>query len=547
MLLELSVENLAIIDRATVTFSPELTVLTGETGAGKSLVVDAIELVLGSRADSALVRSGATRAVVTAAFDLSSRPDVEAVCAELGVDLESSVLFIQREVFAEGKSQTRLCGKLAPVGVLKTLGALLVDFHGQHEHQILLHPERHLAYLDSFAGNEALREAARQAYEHRRQIAQRLADLRLSQRDRESRIDLLNYQVKEIESARIEAGEAASLENRLSRLRHAEKLAEYANHAIEALDSEGAGALGVALRQLEQASRLDESIGEVAETLRSALIYAQEARSALGSYVDSLEADPAALEHAIQRQDLLKRLFRKYGESEDEVLAFFEAAQEELAALELGEAGAAQVEADLAEAESVLRARCAELTQSRSEASRLFAERVESELQFLAMANARFEVQIEPSEPGANGADKVEFLFSANEGEPLQPLARIASGGELSRVMLAIKCAMAKPNGALTAVFDEVDAGLGGVAALEVGRKLAELASNCQVLVVTHLAQIAGRATTHFLIQKTTRDGRTVTEIEALQGDARVGELARMLSGDVGDTSLAHAREILQR
>ncbi len=551
MIVELTVENLAIIEKAQLSPGPGFTVLTGETGAGKSLLVDALELALGERADVELVRSGSPRASVSVVIDLSSYKELRKKCAAEGIALEDNSLFIQREVFAEGRSQCRVCGKLTPVSALKQIGAMLVDLHGQHAHQTLLNPEEHLDYLDLWIGQQAL-ELVKQiakAYATAEDARQMLAAMQTSLRDREQRLDLLKFQVNEIEAINPQPGELESLESQIGKLKNAEKLAQAAYGALALLkDRENAATdlLGTAVKNLEDASRLDSSLEPVVEQLRSSLYALEEGSRDLRTYADSIDTNPDILEQAAERIDALKKLRRKYGDDETAVLDFYEKAKEELARMEDVGASEAKLQEALKNAEGRLIQLCADLSVLRHERADDFASLVEKELQDLAMEKAAFQVRVSTKSPSIDGADKVEFFFSANAGEHPRPLAKIASGGEMSRVMLAIKTALAGKAGVPTLIFDEVDAGLGGRAAAVVGKKLEQLAAHYQVIVISHLPQIASRATTHYRIEKNEVDGRVSTSVVALQGKERVEEIARMLAGEeVTDSARKNAKEML--
>ncbi len=551
MIVELTVENLAVIERASLALGPGFTVLTGETGAGKSLLVDALELALGGRADSDLVRSGAGRAAVSAVFDLTGRPDLAALCEELGYPTEDGCLYIQREVLAEGRSTVRVGGRMAPVSVLRRIGRELVDLHGQHDHQSLLDPEAHGAMLDAFAGDPAAEALARvrQAWEAAEALRRKLAAVRQTQRDRDQRLDMLRFQIAEIEGVRPQPGELEELTTRFERLRHAERLREAVAVALDRI-AEGElparDQLGEALRQADAAARLDPCAAEAAEAVRSALAWADEAASALRGYLESIDVEPGELERLSDRIDALKRLRRKYGDDEAAVLAFLAKAQQELADLEDAEAAEGTLEADLEAARERLRQACDALTAVRTEAAERFAQHVTAELQELAMAKAEFRVALHPCDPGPGGAETVEFLFSANVGEPCRPLAKIASGGEISRTMLAIKTVAGQTKGVPTMVFDEVDAGLGGRTAAVVARKLSGLARTRQVIVISHLPQIASKAQRHLHVAKEEAGGRVRTVVVELAGEDRVREIARMLAGEeLAGSALANARDLL--
>ena len=552
MIVELTVENLAIIEKAQLSLGPGFTVLTGETGAGKSLLVDALELALGERADVDLVRSASPRASVSVVFDLSGNKDLRRKCSAEGIALEEASLFIQREVFAEGRSQSRISGKLTPISALKQLGSLLVDLHGQHAHQSLLDAERHQNYLDLWIGVPALDllkkiAAAHAEAENARQM---LASLQASIRDRAQRVDLLKFQVNEIESVNPQPGELESLEGQIGKLKNSEKLAQAAYGTLALLkdrENSAADLLGSAVKILEDAARLDATIEPMLEQLKSAHYSLDEGAHDLRSYADGIDTSPELLEQTAERIDSLKKLRRKYGDDEDAVREFLEKAKVELSRIEDSEASEAKFSELLKTAEDKLIQLCADLSMLRHEKADDFASLVENELRDLAMEKAVFQVRVGTKTPSADGADKVEFFFSANAGEPPRSLAKIASGGEISRVMLAIKTALAGKAGVPTLIFDEVDSGLSGRVAAVMGKKLEELAQHYQVIVISHLPQIASRATTHYRIEKNEAvDGRVVTRIVPLQGKERIEEIARMLAGEqVTDSARKNAKEML--
>ena len=551
MIVELTVENIAIIERAQIALGPGYTVLTGETGAGKSLLVDAIELVLGERADSELVRAGAPKASVSVVFDLSGQPALLKICQDQGIPLEDQSLYIHREVFAEGRSQCRVGGKLMPVSQLKQLGQQLVDLHGQHDHQTLLNPETHVRYLDDWIGKPAhdLLNSVATTYHNTELIRHKLAAIRQGQRDREHRLDLLKFQVNEIESVMPKPGELAELEVSLSRLKNMEKLAGATYGSLAMLQDQDGSAdekLGASLRMLEEAAKLDTTLESTVKPLQEALINLQEGLHSLRGYSDTLESDPNRLDDVATRIDSLQRLRRKYGDDESAILIFLENAKSELEQLDDAESTEHELALQVDEAERDLAMLCAELAALRHDRARDFSDLVEQQLHDLAMDHALFDVNFRVKPPDATGADIIEFFFSANPGESARPLSKVASGGEISRVMLAIKTALSGKAGVPTLIFDEVDAGLGGRAAGVVARKLAELAAHHQIVVISHLPQIAAAAAAQFRIEKDEVGGRVQTTVSPLDRDQRVQEIARMLAGEeITETAMANARELI--
>lgn len=532
MIAELSVQNIAIIERITLEFHPGLTALTGETGAGKSLLIDAIELALGDRADSDLIRSGSPSAKVSIRF---TDPD----------------LLITRVVPLSGRSTCQINGEPETVGALRALGRQLVDMHGQHDHQSLLDPAKHLLYLDEWIGESAATLLAKVAVAHERwtDARRRLQTLRSHQRDREQRVDMLRYQIAEIEAVQPEVGEMANLEVQLDRLKHAERLTQAAVESLDRLaDSEACAvdSLNGSLKTLQEVHKFDPALDPSLNLLQDAAVHLQEGIHLLRNYLDQIDADPARLEEIAGRLDALRKLFRKYGESEAEVLAFLNDAHHDLQLLEDDSTNEATLITVVDQAHRELLADCQALSDLRRARAIEFSSHAQTQLRDLAMDRAVFEVSFSAKEPEIDGIDRAEFYFSANAGESPKALAKIASGGELSRVMLAIKTALAGRAGVPTLIFDEVDAGLGGRAAATVARKLAELGRNYQVIVISHLPQIAARADHHYHIDKVESGDRVVTSVRKLEHEDRVAELARMLGGEVlTETALANAREML--
>ncbi|CAN5635138.1 DNA repair protein RecN [soil metagenome] len=552
MIVELAVENLAIIESTRLDLESGFTVLTGETGAGKSLLIDAVELALGDRADTELVRTGAKAARVHVAFDLSDAPAALARLRELDIEAEDGLLTIDRSIAAEGRSQARINGRLTPASVLRGLGKTLIDLHGQHDHQSLLDPERHLGYLDAWIGSEAdaPRTAVARDFERWQTAQARLNALRRGVRDREQRLDLLRFQIEEIESADIREGEMAELEADLNRLKFAERIGQAVFGALSGLADDEKCAidcLGDAVRLVGGAEKFDPALSVRTEALQAALVTLEDAVSELRTYSETLEDDPAHLEVVAGRIDTLKKLRRKYGADEAGILAHLQSARTELELLENAEASEEEAGQAEAKARRTLEASASALKLIRVEKSVVLAELVEGQLRELAMARAIFQIIVRDKPVTPDGTDDVEFFFSANAGEAPKPLAKIASGGEISRVMLAIKTALAGRAGVPTLVFDEVDAGMGGRTAATVGKKLAELAKHRQVLVISHLPQVASQAARHFRIEKIERNGRVVTEVRLLEGQDRVEEIARMLAGErLTPAALENARQMIE-
>jgi DNA repair protein RecN (Recombination protein N) len=569
VLRELHARNFALLEDVRVEFGPGLNVLTGETGAGKSILLDALGACLGHRVRSDVVRTGATEARVEAVFELSRASEVRAALDAAGIPVEDELLILVREVGGRGRAYAN--GTPVTVGTLREIGSLLVEIHGQHEGQRLLDPRTHLELVDA-SGDEAMRrlkEEVGEAFARWSALRARLAELDRTERERAHRLDLLRWQVQEIETVRPRPGELEELQGIRTRLVNAGRLAEAAGGAYEALYGEEGAVrfVGRAAALLRQASQWDPKLRPLVDALEAVQGQLGEAGLELRRYAEEVQADPHQLEEVEARLYTLRVLQRKYGDTVEEVLAYRDRALQEIAHLENLELHRAEVEEDLRSVEEVLARAAAALSAARRRAARGLERSVEEQLRELGMPEARFQVAFEVREDPegvpvllpdrgeprrlqltSRGVDRVEFLFSANPGEPPRPLHRVASGGELSRLMLALRSALAEAHPAPVMVFDEVDAGVGGHLAHVVGTKLASLARGTQVLCVTHLAQIAAQADVHHAIRKITSGGRTRTEVHRVEGEARVEEIARMLAGDPPtEMSRRHAQELLRR
>lgn len=552
MLSTLTVRNFAIIDRLDLEFGAGFNVLTGETGAGKSIIIDALNLILGGRAGAEMVRSGADRAHVDAVFEISGSPELQQVIAEMGFDLEDDQLLLSREVAANGKSTCRVVGRPATVAQLKEIGDWLVDLHGQHEHQSLLTVARHLDMLDDWGGKaiQTLRTEVGETYSALQRLRREKEELETDARERAHLLDLYQFQVNEIGQAKLNPGEEEELTAEYRRGANAQKLAESAQMAAEALSGgEAEGVLDVlatAVRLLEEAAALDDTLAPALETVRSATYELTEAERDLIRYQDSIEFNPERLAQIEERLELLRTLKRKYGDSVEEILAYAAETAQKLDVLSHCEERGAKLDTEIAGGEKRLQDLCRQLSGLRTKAASEFQSIVLADLRDLAMEKARFEVHVEEGAPTARGTDRVEFLIAVNPGEPLRPLAKVASGGEISRVMLAIKSAMARQEALPTMVFDEIDVGVGGRTAAMIAEKMAALARSAQILCITHLAQIASRGEHHYYIEKKLAKHHTTVVVTRLTPEQRIAEVARMIGGvELTDTVLQHAREML--
>jgi len=554
MLVELVVENYAVIERVRIRFHPGFNLLTGETGSGKSIVVDTLGLLFGGRASGEMVRSGADRARISAIFELPQNRELRRLLEEAGIESEDGELLVEREIFAEGKSRAFAASRPVTAALLRDLAPYLGDIHGQHEQQRLFSPEAQLEMLDAFAGTADLAGEIQGIYAGWREASRELEELERSEQEQLRLLDLWNFQAREIDAAAPRPGQDAALEQERRVLQNIARLQESASFAYAALYDSPESALALmrqALRRLEELCRIDPSLEPARENLKPAEIAVEEASYALRDYLSRLEANPGRLEEIESRLAVLDRLKRKYGSTLEDVLAFLAQVREQIAGVETaGERKTAlrQEQARLAEA---YLAATQVLSGRRAEAARKLARRVEAELAALAMERTVFQVVLEEAPWSAGGRDAVLFLVSPNVGEEPRPLEKVASGGEISRIALALKTCIGvgrRPQGApRTLVFDEVDAGIGGRAAETVGRRLKQLAASSQVLCVTHLPQIAGFADHHFFVEKKEAAGRTVATVQELAGEARTREIGRMLSGErLTREALKQAEQLLK-
>jgi DNA repair protein RecN (Recombination protein N) len=554
MLSELRIRNFALIDRLTVRLGPGLNVLTGETGAGKSIIVGALSLLLGERASADVVRAGEDRASVEGVFDVAGRDDIARILDERGIDPDDDgLLVLKREVAVEGRNRAWVNGSPTTAAVLGELGRALVDLHGQHEHQTLLRRDEQRAILDAYAANALLLSRVREAYGTASALRREIAGLDARRREAAQRADFLRFQVDEIESASLRPGEEEELEDEARRLSHSEELQALSGGLADAVTG-GERALlhevGSLRRQIDSLVRIDPAQGEVRELYENAYYSLQEIGERMERYAATVEHDPRRLDEIRRRQDLLFRLKTKYGQTLDEVLEVGRRARAELDLVDNAEWELSSLQKKLAIAEQELSAAAAELTATRQAAMERLSGEVCAVLPELGMSGgAVFRAERIPLEqPGPFGGEEVEFRVSLNRGFDPKPLSYVASGGEMSRIMLAIKTILARLDSVSTLVFDEVDAGIGGRVALQVGEKMRDVAATHQVFAITHLPQIASRAHVHLLVRKGERDGRTTTDVLPLEADDRVHEIARMLGGDPESAvSLEHARELLER
>jgi len=565
MLLQLSIRNLALIDEMSIDFAPGMNVLTGETGAGKSIVVDAVNLVLGERADRDLIASGQLKARVEAVFDITDNVKVKAQLGELEIDGDDDIASISRELTSAGKNICRINGTVVPLQTLRLVSAQLLDIHGQHEHQLLLDNKNHLGYLDNYAAEEVrdLLERCTALYEAWRASGQKLARLRKSVAQREQRIDMLRFQLEELKSARLEMNEEEELERQKVFFRNAGKIMSAFDEACSLLGRGGGERASVVenLREgvdaLSPIASLDTRYESIYSRLDSLYYEVEDAARELAALRDEMEYDQEEAEQVESRLDLLRRLHRKYGVTMLDMIAYRDRIEAELGELEDSDEAMERLEKEVRQSARALNEVCTALTQVRQRCASRFEAEIEAQLHDLGMKNARISMAFAPIAEGERrtdrfspqGVDRVEMMFCANLGQPLKPLARVASGGELSRIMLALKNLSAqKPGIPRSMVFDEIDTGISGRMAQVVAEKMSQIGDHHQVICVTHLPQIAAMADEQFLVSKQDEQGATRTKVEHLDRAQRAQELARMVGGADCDSesSVRHAYTMLE-
>ena len=547
MLTSLKIENVAIIESAAIEFGCGLNVLTGETGAGKSIVIDSINAILGERTSRDIIRTGAQSAKVYAVFeDVNER--VRNFLDENGIDCEDGVLIINRTLSREGKNVCRINGAPVTVSMLREIGGELIDIHGQHDNQSLLSPEKHCGFVDSFAGNADLITDYREKYGRLCEIRSKLKKLTTDESSKSQRIDFLTYQIDELEKAEITIGERDELKARKSLINNSQKVIESLNIAYEALKADGAGIdmITDAESEIANASAYMEMLGEASEKITDIRYELEDIAETVRDAMTEVNFDPSELEDIDERLDLLYRLSKKYGDTEEEMLEYLEKARAELDNIAFSEERVKELQKQKKEAIAETETAACKLTESRKTAGEKLSNAICSELEFLDMPNVRFVVKCSDIGLTENGKDEIEFLISANAGEEPKPLAKIASGGELSRIMLAIKNVLAETDGVDTMIFDEIDTGVSGRAAQKIAMKLRSASKGRQVICVTHLAQIAAQGDVHLYISKSVSDGKTYTNIKSLIEEERVAEIARIMGGmEITKLQLESAREML--
>lgn len=552
MLCELQIENIAIIKKSVITFQKGFNVMTGETGAGKSIVIDSLNAVLGVRTSRELIRTGCDSAFVSALF-YDNRPHIQATLENMDLPAsEDGELLIQRRLYADGRNQCKINGMTVTVSAVRQVAKQLVNIHGQSDNQMLLASEYHCAYIDRLAENEKEFEAFRTVYSEYLSAERKLQSLHTNENEKLRRLDILNYQIEELESADICDGEIAEIEERLALLRNAERITESLQRAHAYLNGEED--IGGAVSASFDAASVLEEIAQFSEDYNAMCGQIREAAYTLSAVCDDLrdrlfseEYNPQEIDVLEERLDVLYTLERKYGDSEQEMLSFLESAREERDTIEMSDEIKAQLSLEVQEKYAEAMQAAEVLHETRVRAADAFCKSVRAQLSFLDMPSVRFLVQNETGELTENGVDTIEFLLSANAGEEPKPLSKIASGGELSRIMLAIKSVLAEKDDIGTLIFDEIDTGVSGRAAQKIAIKLKQVSKNHQVICVTHLAQIAAFGDAHMLIEKAEHDGQTFTQVKPLDFNGRKFELARILGGlTVTELQLQNAEELLR-
>ena len=552
MLKELFIKNIAVIKQTDICFSEGLNVFTGETGAGKSIIIDSINAALGQRVSRDLVRTGETRAQITAVFSGLSTTTL-GLLDQMGYEADEGELMISREISVDGKGTCRLCGRPIGVTMLREIGNTLINIHGQHDSQYLLNKEKHIDFLDSFAQLDTLYDRYRDCFSRLIAMRRELNSLNVDEAEKARQIDLLEYQINEIEQAELVPGEEEELADRRNMIRNAEKICLSLDEAHEQIagGEERTGALELiqnAAAELEEAARYVETLIPISSKLTEMGYELEDSLMGINDARLSMEYDPGELEEIEARLDLIYRLKRKYGGDIEEILQNLSLYKKQLEKITLSDEKKESLNQSYKEMLLQAKNLADQLSKERKAAARRFEKQVEGELSFLDMPSVKFTISILPCKLGAKGLDDVEFMISTNPGEPPKPIAKIASGGELSRIMLSIKNVISDKDDVPTLIFDEVDTGVSGSAAEKIGRKLRQVSKGRQVICVTHLAQIAALCDHHLLIQKQVKDDHTFTQVTELDHPGRVREIARIMSGvDVSELSLQNAEEMLRR
>jgi DNA repair protein RecN (Recombination protein N) len=551
MLEALHIQNYALIDEIEIDFAGGFNVLTGETGAGKSIIIGALNLVLGGRASNELLRDPAKPARIDAVFRMAKPPKrLSALLKEHDIPLSDNELILSRTLTAEGRSRGYVCGNVAPISLLAEIGDELVDLHGQHEHQSLLKPERQLDLLDGYAGADGLSGEVGERVATLRELAKTIAELESDDRERTRRMEFLRHEIAEIDAADLRAGEEEELKARRNLIANAERIFSLASHArtelYEAEEGSAILAIDAASADVGELARIDERFQPLLAQLSGVRAEVEEVADELRTYADRIEFDPNELDNLNARLAVISDLKRKYGRSIEEILEYRDRSRAEVSAYDSRDQRLADLQTGHRQLLSETQKMAADLANRRKVAARRLDRLISAALQDLGMRGGRFETAFETVDLSSSGINRIEFMLSANPGEKLKPLRQVASGGEISRIMLALKAVFAGADKIPTLVFDEIDAGVGGHVARNVARKLHELAASHQTICITHIAQIAASAQRHYRVAKTEQKGRNITEVIEIGNQARIEEIARLLDGSVSDVSAKHARALLK-
>lgn len=551
MLIEMTIENFAIIESLHLNFYQGMNALTGETGAGKSIIIDAMGLLAGGRGSVEMIRQGADKCRLEGVFEWPTQANFTRLAQELGLDEEEDFLIVQRDMSSSGKSICRVNGRVMTLANLRKIGAFLVDIQGQNDHQALLQPEQHLRLVDEFGDEPFLAALAdyRETYQEFRALEKRVQQIKQNEQSYVQRMDMLHFQLDELAQADLQLGEEEALSEERDKLANFQKIVDALSASYGVLTQDGQGAsdqLSQALSEMQGISNLDKDYEKMAESLQSAYYLVQEVTSDLSRQLDALEFDGQRLEAVYDRLELIRQLKRKYGDSIDAILAYYEQIQTEVADATDSDGQFAQLIETLAQKEQLVTTKAKALHEKRQQIAADLEQGVLDELQALYMENTDFKIRFEPTELNERGQDKVAFYLSTNLGEPLKPLVKVASGGELSRILLALKTVFSRNQALTSIVFDEVDTGVSGRVAQAIAEKIATIGRRAQVLCITHLPQVAAFADQQYFIQKEVMDGRTKTSVHLLSPEKRVAEVARMLAGaQVTKLTVEHAQELL--
>lgn len=558
MLAELSIKNFAIIESLTVSFEKGLTVLTGETGAGKSIIIDAIHLLAGARGSSEFVRYGEKRAELEALFllDEDQHPVYER-CEEFGIDLSDGMIILRRDMSSSGKSICRINGKLVTIAVLREVGQLLVDIHGQHDNQELMNEENHLSLLDQYGGKEvkAALVAYSELYQRYDGLKRKITQLSENEQEMAHRLDLLQFQLEEIENAELQPKEDELLQEEKHQISNYEKVYDSLNNSYNALHGEQRGLdwVGLAMSHLENVSGINTKLNELSETISNAYYMLEDLSYEVRNELDSLEFDPERLNFVESRLNEINHLKRKYGQTVEEILSYSAKIEEEIDTIQNKDSHLSKLQIELNSVLEDLSVEAKNISDIRKKYAKVLIDEIHKELKELYMEKTSFSVNIEEKRSPSHelkytskGIDEIEFYISTNPGEPLKPLNKTASGGELSRIMLAMKSIFSQHQGITSIIFDEVDTGVSGRVAQAIAEKIYRVSNGSQVLCITHLPQVAAMADTHLYIAKETKAGRTKTSVKPLNNEEKIKEIGRMIAGvEVTELSKEHAKELL--